>query len=48
MRRQFEGEFYMVSDMRPNSPARQKSGYFGVITIGLIVAAALCWGLAHI
>jgi hypothetical protein len=25
-----------------------KAGYFGVIAMILIVAAALCWGLAHV
>jgi hypothetical protein len=28
----------MVTDMQQHSPARQKSGYFGVIAIILIVA----------
>ena len=26
----------------------KQSGYFGLIAITLIVAAALCWGFAHI
>jgi hypothetical protein len=34
--------------MLQHSPVREKSGYFGVIAIILIVTAALCWGLAHI
>jgi hypothetical protein len=38
----------MVAEMQQHSPARQKSGHFGVIAISLIVAAALCWGLAHV
>jgi hypothetical protein len=47
-RRHFKAEFQMVTDMQQHSPARQKSGYFGVITIILIVAAGLCWGFTHI
>jgi hypothetical protein len=38
----------MVTEMRQHLPTRQKSGYFGAITIILIVAAGLCWGFAHI
>jgi hypothetical protein len=38
----------MDTEMRQHSPARQKVGYFGVIAMILIVAAALCWGLAHV
>ena len=38
----------MVTETQQHSPARRKSGYFGVIAIILIVAAALCWGLAHV
>jgi hypothetical protein len=38
----------MVMEMRQHSPARQKSEYFGVIAIILIVATGLCWGFAHI
>jgi hypothetical protein len=38
----------MVTEMRQHGPARQKFGYFGVIAISLIVAAALCWGFAHV
>ncbi len=38
----------MVTEMRQHSLARRKSGYFGVITMILIVLAALCWGLAHV
>jgi hypothetical protein len=38
----------MVTEMLLHSPARQKLRYFGVITIILIVAVALCWGLAHV
>jgi hypothetical protein len=45
---QFHGEFQMVTDMQQHSPARQKSGYFGVIAIILIVFTGLCWGFAHI
>jgi hypothetical protein len=44
----FQGEFQMVTEMRQHSPARQQFGYFGVIAISLIVAAALCWGFAHV
>jgi hypothetical protein len=36
--KQFQDEFLMVTDMQQHSPARQKSGYFGVIAIILIVA----------
>jgi hypothetical protein len=45
--KQLQGEFQMVIEMRQHSPARQKSGYFGVIAIILIVATGLCWGFAH-
>jgi hypothetical protein len=38
----------MDTEMRQHSPARQKAGYFAVIAMILIVAAALCWGLAHV
>jgi len=38
----------MDTEMRQHSPARQKPGYFGVIAMILIVAAALCWGFAHV
>jgi hypothetical protein len=34
--------------MQQHSLVRQKSGYFGVIAIILIVTVALCWGLTHI
>jgi hypothetical protein len=46
--KQFQGGFLMVTEIPQHSPARQKSGYFGVITIILIVAVALCWGFAHV
>jgi len=46
--KQFQGEFQMVTEMRQQSPARQKFGYFGAIAMILIVAAALVWGFAHI
>jgi hypothetical protein len=36
----------MVIEMRQHSPARQKSGYFGVIAIILIVATGSCWDFA--
>jgi hypothetical protein len=39
---------FKVTEMLQHSPVRQKSGYFGLIAIILIVAAALCWGFAHI
>jgi hypothetical protein len=35
----------MVTEMRQHLPT---PGYFGAITIILIVAAGLCWGFAHI
>jgi hypothetical protein len=38
----------MATEIQQRSPIRQKSGYFGIIAIILIVAAALCWGLAHV
>jgi hypothetical protein len=38
----------MDTEMRQHSPARQKARYFGVIAMILIVAAAFCWGLAHV
>jgi hypothetical protein len=38
----------MDPEMRQHSPARQKAGYFGVIAMIVIVAVALCWGLAHV
>jgi hypothetical protein len=47
-RSSFKVEFQMVIEIRQHSPARQKSGYFGVIAIILIVATGLCWGFAHI
>jgi hypothetical protein len=34
--------------MQQHWPIRQMPRYFGVIVVILIVAAALCWGLAHI
>jgi hypothetical protein len=34
--------------MRQLSLVRQKSGYFGLIAVILIVTVALCWGLTHI
>jgi hypothetical protein len=34
--------------MQQHSLVRQKSGYFSVIAIILIVTVALCWGLTHI
>jgi hypothetical protein len=37
-----------ITQMRRLSLARQKSGYFGVIAVILIVTVALCWGLTHI
>jgi hypothetical protein len=43
-----QGDVQMVSEIRQHAPAQQKSGYFGVITIILIVAAGLFWGFAHI
>jgi len=46
--KRLQGEFQMVTEMRRLSPARRKSGYFGVIAIALIVAVGLCWGFAHI
>jgi hypothetical protein len=47
--KQFQGELQMVvTDMRQQSPARQKFGHFGAIAVILIVAAALFWGFAHI
>jgi len=45
--KRLQGEFQMVTEMLRLSPARPKSGYFGVITIVLIVAVGLCWGFAH-
>ena len=38
----------MVTEMLQHSSARQKLRYFGLITIILMVAATLCWGLAHV
>ena len=38
----------MVTEMRHQSTARQKFGYFGAIAMILIVVVALCWGLAHV
>jgi hypothetical protein len=37
-----------VTEMLQHLLVRQKSGYFDVIAIILIVTAALCWGLTHI
>jgi hypothetical protein len=42
------GSNFKVTEMLQHLLVRQKSGYFGVIAVVLIVAAALCWGLAHI
>jgi hypothetical protein len=33
---------FKVTEMLQHSPVRQKSGYFGLIAMILIVAAALC------
>ena len=38
----------VLPEMQQHPSVRQKSGYFGVIAIILIVAVALCWGLTHI
>jgi hypothetical protein len=38
----------MATEMLRSPPARRKSGYFGVITIVLIVVMGLCWGFAHV
>jgi hypothetical protein len=43
-----EGEFKTVTEMRQHSTARQKSRYFGLIALALIIATGLCWGFAHI
>ena len=37
-----------VTQMRQLSLVRQKSRYFGVVAVILIVTVALCWGLTHI
>jgi hypothetical protein len=37
-----------IAEMQRLPSVRQKSGYFAVIAIILIVAVALCWGLTHI
>jgi len=37
-----------LAEMQQHPSVRQKSGYFGVIAIVLIVTVALCWGLTHI
>jgi hypothetical protein len=34
--------------MRQHSSFKQKSQYFGVIAVILIVVVGLCWGFAHI
>ena len=38
----------VLPEMQQHPSVRQKSGYFGVIAIVLIVTVALCWGLTHI
>jgi len=38
----------VLPEMQQHPSVRQKSGYFGVIAIILIITVALCWGLTHI
>jgi len=42
------GSKLKVTEMLQHLLVREKSGYFGGDRRSLIVAAALCWGLAHI